>query len=355
MIINFISFKLLKMMRQTINLNMEKRYLFNIIKMLVIECDGIIYGGLVRDEIIATHHKSIFDEVDDPDKYSKFWDKSYHPESKFRILIPNDIDIYFKNNEISQAFINKVTSFADENRGRLTMRNGYLYSMDQRFIHNKMIMSFKVGKSFCTSGFKIQINIDVIINNTTTITIEPPFNNADLSCNIFVMSKTAENKYEIRLSKNTGTKLDIMPFVKKSQIQAKILNDLIEGKTEFIRSIDVHDSEYVNGLRIVKILSHPYNFKITNLLFREIENKKSENICDICQLSFDDSENQEPLIEILTNKYATYCMHKSCFMKYLGNEITKKYVNPSTNNIECKCSRRNVFNFKHSFKYSLLF
>ena len=342
-------------MHQTINLNREKRLLFNIIKMMVINCDGIIYGGLVRDEIIATHHKSLFDEVDDDEKYSKFWDRSYHSESKFRTLIPNDIDIYFKNNEIAQTFISRVNDFSEHNKGTIYMRNGFLYSMDQRYIHKKITMVFKLGKTFCNNGFKVEINIDVVINNTTNISTEPPFNNADFSCNIFVMSKIAEHKYEIRLSKNTGTKLDEMSFVKKSQIQAKILNDLIEGKTEFIRSIDTHDTEYVNGLRILKILNHSYNFKITNLLFREIENQKSENICDICQSSFDDSEKQEPLIEILTNKHATYCMHKSCFIQYLANEISKKSVNIITNKIECKCSRRNIFNFKNSHKYSSLF
>lgn len=344
------------MMRQTINLNKEKRLLFNIIKMMVINCDGIIYGGLVRDEILATHHKSLFDEHDDEDKYLKFWDSSYHPESKFRTLIPNDIDIYFKNNEIAQTFITRVSAFSEENKGTLFMRNGFLYSMDQRYIHKKMTMIFKLGKTFCSSGFKVEINMDVVVNNTATVTIEPPFNNADFSCNIFVMSKIADHKYEIRLSKNTGTKLDTLTFVKKSQIQSKILNDLIEGKTEFIRSIDTPDTEYVNGLRIVKMLTHSYKFKITNLLFREVENEKSENVCDICQTAFNDIEKQqEPLMEILTNKFATYCMHKSCFMQYLSNEISKKYVNTSTNRIECKCSRRNVFNFKNSHLYSSLF
>jgi hypothetical protein len=107
------------MMRQMINLNKEKRVLFNIIKMMVINCDGIVYGGLVRDEIIATHYKSLFDELDEDDKYSKFWDNSYHPELKFRMLIPNDIDIYFKNNETAQTFITRVSSFSEQNKGTL--------------------------------------------------------------------------------------------------------------------------------------------------------------------------------------------------------------------------------------------
>jgi len=210
------------MMRQTINLNKEKRYLFNIIKMMAINCDGIIYGGLVRDEIITSHHKSLFDEYNGgDDKYSKFWDKSYHPESKFRTLIPNDIDIYFKNNEISQGFIANVSNFVEENRGTLYVRNGFLYSMEQQFIHKKMTMIFKVGKSFCTNGFRIEINMDVIVNNTLTIYMEPPFDNADMSCNLFVMSKTAPDRYEIRLSKNTGTKLDTMPFVKNRNFKQK--------------------------------------------------------------------------------------------------------------------------------------
>ena len=44
-----------------INLNKETRYAYNMIKMLGINNDGIIYGGMVRDEIIATHHKLLFD------------------------------------------------------------------------------------------------------------------------------------------------------------------------------------------------------------------------------------------------------------------------------------------------------
>jgi len=117
---------------------------------------------------------------------------------------------------------------------------------------------------------------------------------------------------------------------------------LIEGKTEFIRKVNTPDTEYVNGLRIIKIMTHSYNFKITNLLFREVENTRTENICDICQSSFNEDENHEPLIEIITNKCATYHMHKKCFMQYLANEISKKSVNSSTEMIECKCSRRNV-------------
>jgi hypothetical protein len=340
-----------------INLNREKRYAFHMIKMIGINENGIVYGGMVRDEIIATHYKLKFDEyyADGPDiKYEKFWDTSYHPESSKRTLIPNDMDIYFKDNLSADEFMTKLTRCVDEYNGRMHICDCVLYSTDRSYIHKKININLRVGRSICQSGYKIKINIDLIINNNNLSAIEPPFNNADFTSNLFVMSKTAHNQYQIRLSKNTGTKLDTISFIEKSKFQAKILTDLIEEKTEFIRRINDIDGEYMNGMRILKMLNHPY-IKITNLLFKEIEEGKNDEICDICQLALNEDDTPKQFIKILTNKYAPNIMHKLCFKNYLQNEVHKKYRNSTTNAIECKCTRRNLFNFKDSYKYSSLY
>ncbi len=349
------------MIRNMINLNKETRYAYNMIKMLGINNDGIIYGGMVRDEIIATHHKLLFDNYNADEhepKYFKFWDTTYHPESINRLLIPNDMDIYFKNNNQAQLFMSKLADLSRVYNGSISTHSGFLYSFGQNFIHKKIIILFRVGRSLCNNGHSIKLNIDIIINNNSDNVIEPPFNNGDFTCNLFIMVKSSHNRYDIRLSKNTGTILDTMPFIKKIQIQSKILTDLMNGNTEFIRNIQSPDTEYVNGLRILKMINHSYNIKISNLLFIEIDYIKIDNICDICQVSFNESShinNNDSLIQIMTNKHATNIMHKKCFKKYLESEIFKKYKNPNTNEIECKCTRRNLFNFKNSYKYSSLY
>ena len=98
------------------------------------------------------------------------------------------------------------------------------------------------------------------------------------------------------------------------------------------------------------------NMKITNLLFREIDETSSTENCDICQMSLQTQETRPgTFIELLTNKHAINVMHKPCFLKYLKNEVYKKNRNDITNEIECRCTRRNLFNFKKSYNYSSVF
>lgn len=346
------------MSKINIIMNREKRIAYNYIKIMGINNDGIIFGGMVRDEIIASHYKSLFDDYSQkqprPHKcYDKFWNSSFHPETVKRIIIPNDIDIYFSNNQNAEGFINGLRDYIKLFNGRLSVIRNFLYEFGENFIHNKVIIEIFIGKTFSNSGIRVRLTIDIIINNNEQVVIEPPFNNADFSCNLFVMSKTEVDKYEIRLSKNTGTKLDQMSYVRKLNLKSKIVNDLIAGNTEFIRKSITNDAEYISGTRILKMLDKL--IKITNLPFREIDTTTIEQDCDICQISIQSPENRDTFVEILTNKHAVNVMHKQCFIKYLRNEVYKKKRNTETNKIECRCTRRNLFNFNESYKSSCLY
>jgi hypothetical protein len=61
------------------------------------------------------------------------------------------------------------------------------------------------------------------------------------------------------------------------------------------------------------------------------------------------------IIEINTNKHYKNYMHKKCFLEFFEKEIYLKRINNDTGNIECRCTRRNVFNFKDSYKFSSLY
>lgn len=352
------------MLSVNFNKNKEIRMAYNKFKRDGIFFNGIIFGGMVRDEIVATYNKALFDEFIKTDKelYKKFWDTSFHPETKNRCKIPNDMDIYFQNKVDSDKFMKTVEEFCKVYGGELIIvdklnSNALFYSVGTYCIHKKIIIVLHLGKTLSFNGHKISINIDLIINNDVHYHYEPPFNSADFSCNLFVMVKDPQG-YNIRLSKNTGTPLDTLDYVNKKRIEAKIIDELLLGRIEFIRNVESKNTEYINGFRIMKMLSKD-EYKITNLLFRDFEKSKIDekeegNRCDICMCDINMSEN-ERLVEILTNKFHKNIMHRSCFVKYLENEILRKYINIETGEIECRCSRRNPFNFKNSHKFSILY
>lgn len=350
------------MQRISINMNKEKRIAFNTIKMLGINEEGLVYGGMVRDEIIAKYNKTLFDDFVKPishSAYERFWDSSYHPESIKRLLIPDDMDICFKTNQQAEQFIEKINDYAKLFNGHTSVYNvestvGLFYALQNNFAHKIVKVSFRIGKTLSFVGHKIEIKIDIIINLGDE-NIEPPFNSADFTSNLFVMSKTSIGKYEIRLSKNTGTRLDEMSFVAKRRAEMEIIENMIQGKIEFIRNVESINSEYINGSRILKMLSKPINsYQITNLLFREIQISPCAQNCDIC-LELINKDANGSFVEIMTNKHACNIMHRKCFVDYLTKEISKRYRNTETQQIECRCTRRNPFNFKDSYKFSSLY
>jgi len=347
----------------------EIRAAYSILKLAGIEQNGIIFGGMVRDEIIATHNKSLFDDhiKSDRDLYSKFWDESFHPETIKRTKVPNDMDIYFRDNNDAQKFIDQdIQNFIKMYNGKVSVRNvrnsrALFYSAGNSCTHKKITIVMRLGRTISFRGHRIQLNIDCLINNEVDYPYEPPFGASDFTCNLFVMVKNSSSQYDIRLSNNTGTPLDTLDFFSKKKLELKIIDEMLHGRVEFIRNIISRNAEYINGFRIMKmIMKREYN--ITNVLFRDIEkteeimkeNEETSSTCDIC-MSEIDFKDDEALVEILTNKHHKNIMHKNCFIEYFQREITRRYVNTDTSEIECRCSRRNSFNFKDSYKHSFLY
>ena len=346
-------------MIKNIIINKEKRSIYNILKSIGIIHNGIIFGGMVRDEIIASHYKSLFDEdlaatVNSKNHYDNFWNSEYQKDTYKRVIIPNNMNIYFNNNESYENFINDIKQLVNDYNGKYRICNSSkIYDFMENLIYIKISLSFIISKTIISKGIIINAIIEVIVNNSIDINNhnEPPFSFPDFSCNLFIMSKIYNDKYEIRLSKNTGTKLDRMTYVNKINYQKRIINNLIQGKTEFIRRTITNYCEFTNGIRILNFLNK--NMKITNLLFKEIETTTINQNCDICQMTV--INNDEPLMEILTNKYSPNIIHKSCFIRYLRKEINKRKFNSEMTKIECRCTRQGLFNFTDSYKYSYLY
>jgi len=341
----------------------EKRTLLNKIKKFGLASNGIIFGGLVRDEIIASHFRQEF--IDKELDYRKYYDENYHPETKGRLLIPNDIDIYFREPSNIRNFTDDITSYIKLFNGYINIQeiknspnfrcfnyfNSFLY-----LTHTKVVIEINLGRTLRYSGIRLKLDIDIISNDISSITdnfayekytkhLEPPFFNLDFLSNIFVMERINGNT-NIRLSNCSGTPLDTMNFVSKSKQSNKILDDIINFRTQFIRNITSINAEYINCFRIIKMIDREFSWDITNVPFTPINEIKEDCRCCIC---LEDIDKSSSLISVNTIPEMKNILHKKCFINYLKIEQRKKYRNAG-NLIEIRCPFRTPFNFKDCYK-----
>jgi len=353
-----------------INRLREKRSLFNQVKAMAMNNKGILFGGVVRDDIIGKHYRQQF--IKKNLDYDRYWDSDYDENTKYRLIIPNDIDVFFRCHNNSISFQNKLREFVKGFNGSFIITDDIVfkqldYSKVNRFLTHKIInINIRLGRTLFDNGITINLKIDLIeiipVNSSIdnyeysqfAAKAEPPFNNLDFLCNVFVMEYTTSGDYITRISNATGTPIDDMIFSEKLAFSVKIINDIINFRTSFVRVSESYNAEYVNCYRILKMIDRHYSWSIVNLPFRiitigDIENK-IEDDCSVCLESIHSDDASKQIVEVNTYKIKSNYLHKSCFLRYLYKEQQLKYLNPDTNTIECRCPFRGFFNFKECHK-----
>ena len=349
-----------------INATREKRSLFNRVKTIAMNSNGILFGGVVRDDIIGKHFRSKFIRKDlDIDKY---WDPTYDVETKHRLIIPSDIDVFFRTENHSNAFQNPLREFVKDFNGHINITDDlnfrqFDYSTTNPYLKHKIItLSIRIGRTLFESGVVINLKVDLIeicsahassANNRSfisfTSTIEPPFNNLDFLSNVFIMERSSSGEFSVRLSNSTGTPIDRMSFSEKTHVSAMIIDDMINFRTQFVRNVDGYSSEFINCFRILKMISKPIPWNITNLPFKmmpisEVTDDIDENCCICLQEIKTDDESTE-VTQINTYKEKSRYLHRNCFIEYLHKEQMQKYVDSDSNTIQCRCPFRGLFKF----------
>lgn len=326
----------------------ELRALINRIKEIGLKNKGIIFGGLVRCDIIGSYYKKeYFKKELNPNNY---WDKEYDIVTNKRTIIPNDMDIYFKDEASVNYFISAITTLINTFRGniRIINNNNKYISIKNNINHKKAYISLRIGTTLSFPGIPLKFNIDILYKNDDSL-IEPPFFNLDFLSNIFLMEKINGSNI-IRISNCSGTPIDDMTYYDKCKISNTIMTDIINGKTSFVRNFESYYSESINCYRIMRMIE--YEWDIINLPFKIIKKEDitiSNEICCICQYIIDINEENK-IVEMNTYITKSYYLHYNCFMKHLKSENNKKYINRETNSIECRCPMRNPFNFKKCYK-----
>lgn len=341
---------------------------YNKIKTLIFEEDGIIYGGMVRDELISEYYKKHYNNNTKNIKKSpnfdknKFWDTKFNNETAYRTLLAENIDVSFKNLKKTHSFINKILNSEELNKCELTTFLAPPY-MPQIKIIKKLKISLVIDKiPFINKGemIYIDINITVPINDGFT----PPFNNVDMLCNAFIMTKEGK-----KLSNNTGTAIDKFSEYERIETAAKIIKDMIEFKTYLCLNPSFYNKNYCitynnQCMNIIKKMhTKTFPWIILNMPFESyiISINKDINCC-ICYNILEKNERICNTTYSLKNKkFKVPPVHYNCMMKYLISQINdtsklynrynqidiEQFIINNNESLVFKCPYRNEIDFKN--------
>jgi hypothetical protein len=203
-----------------------KRAAYQQMEKLAFDRAGTIFGGYVRDKIIFKHYTDEFhNNMLETDKY---WDKTYSPETRSRLLIPTDMDVAFKTMEDADNFISdlrEVRQYSDVHVVDTLLHSHYYAPIIQSV--RKVTMRIIIGEiPFVHRGLTVVISADVVVAKPNII-MQPPFGNLDMLCNGFIMTR----EHGIIFSKNTGTIIDEYPDLKRTKVICGIMEDLVKFRT----------------------------------------------------------------------------------------------------------------------------
>lgn len=252
----------------SINYNEKKYNILRDIESILIQNDGIIFGGYVRDKYIHDYYAYKFysNELNDPEKYS---DPEYDPETKLRLLVPNDIDVYFDRDEVK----------------RIMRKNGYMCVISGNGSTEKSTKYAVWQKMFP----EFTVYIDVLpLKEDEEINV-----GLDLLCNSLAMN----SKRGIWFSNYPGSNL-----FNNKMTEHEILNSIIKLETRITAS-NLNDRKLKK--RVYKMMNRGWTINNADYSLKYINNK----YCNICGGEVEGIHVQYK--DVIT------CTHKACYEKSL--------------------------------------
>ena len=207
-------FRHTQQLTHTVGLSDIKFKQMNRLVTLITDNDGIIFGGYVRDRLISQYHASEFTRKhSDP---NRFHDLEYDSDTKLRLLVPNDLDVFITRNKF-----NKLLEAINE--------GGFYCTVDSVWGNDKYTESVTHQKYTVSlvhpdilDVCPVTFGLDVLY---TSKNIEPPFGKLDLECNGFLMDKNG-----IRYS-SCCSDLKVSPFEAKLH-ENQIFNNMLQMRTK---------------------------------------------------------------------------------------------------------------------------
>jgi hypothetical protein len=322
-------------------LEKEKRALIHQVKSSVLNYNGIIFGGLVRDEIISAYYKKYFmnyltsiGNFDSKEASLKMWDTTIHDVSSARTLVPNNIELFFNNKINYLKFVENIYHKFQKIKIYENIRDNHLFTiMDNKIsellICTRIFIEHTIGKTLTFNGIQIKFKITIYyfknIYNGEQV-IEPPFNCLDMICNSLIHTKDG-----VRLSRCTGTQLDTFNLLEKSNAMFVIMKQIVNYETYLCSSIH---NEY-NKIYIVKKMinmienknGNPWKFNNAPYsIFKSLNELECDDLyCCICQ---DDLKDLKDLAIVygkdsIGNKIIGCRTHCKCMHQYILYQTIK--------------------------------
>lgn len=235
------------------------------VEKLIQDANGIIFGGYVRDKIIHDYYATEFYNNNN-NSNSKYNDPEYDPETKLRLVLPNDIDCFLQTDKLLV-----FRSYLEENMINVSIvhpsKNAKLYikDIDEDIMHTKWKLNIAINPLLNSLMNTRTYDILIDIMHASDIKSEPPFGIIDFEANGLIL--TEHN--EFKLSKIIGENLT--PKDKLKELN-RIVDDIIKMKTCIV---------YVNtpDYRIENLVNKGWTLESAN--FTRLKDN-DENICFIC-------------------------------------------------------------------------
>jgi hypothetical protein len=322
------------------NANFIKNSILWEVKNIIFKWKGIIYGGFVRDYIIADHYQKLFWDKHAVNKYTytDYWNEKIDKATLLRTLIPKDIDVCLYNKTDMDKMMGEIKELVNRRFGisNVTIEDSILTNDSNEYINRPAgslyRYEFKIRFGtipYVSNGIEIDINLDIIISNSKQLM--PPFNKLDFLCNGFMM--TQDN--DVKLSPCTGTGIDKLKLVERKEIEFKIIRDIINFKTDYCMQFPDATIPYTiiryneqACRRIEKMIYKKNMWNIQNMPFviEQYTGTDGPNCCICCDVI----KNKEKAANVPvydSNKkkliQGSY-FHADCFFKYLNSQIRNK-------------------------------
>lgn len=327
---------------------------------IAISSNGTIFGGFVRDEIIADYYREKFiEKMGKGNLYTQeeFWNTNIYPETKYRTLCPQDIDISFSTDEDVETFINSVKKYYQFKNAKISLANNsntYLPVEKNAPVissFKRLFIMFEIGViPFVSNGVSIIITADIV--RPCLSHFAPPFGNLDMLCNGFIITPSNE----LMFSKNTGTFLDNSSIIIRTNAIAQILNDIKNFKTVVCFNNNGLCTSFLNVHalnRIQKMHRKNLGWKFFNMPYETdkfIQSKHKDNKCNDCMICLQEVKNMQAIARVNTTtsfgeKLNGPNMHFKCFIKYLSMQSKSLKKKNNDKNYSFKCPLRNEVNF----------
>lgn len=274
------------------------------IKSIIAECNGVLFGGAVRDSVIHDYFAIKFYTESDNMEYDN---KNAHPESwPWRCLSPCDIDTVMstENIEVFKKALKKKDYTIVPIIVNSAMPRQYGNFFDSGLLHNKYIIKVKMHPlitEFTNANMKIPcVHIDVIHKGGLEAEKAFPLGDIDFECNSLII--TPRNTIELpdKTKQNPITKL-------------KKLQSIIDDIQNFIAR-PVKPELY----RFQKMIAKGFTVIDRHLIvYPKSVSVKTEEHCIVCFADFSTAELQ------VKNKCCNARYHKECYALSVKRSTTE--------------------------------